>query len=127
MRQSLRSNLAIFKMYVERNVSHRSQVQGDKEEMQQRGEELSGSLSILRQKREELLLRLSELQREIATKQALHASLSKTLYSLRVGAQAFEDQNIHPVLATMSSLASKRNQLGEIVARALGETYISLS
>ena len=121
VKQNMRSNLAIFKMYVERNLSLRSQQRDDKEEWQRRGEELSQSLSLLQEKKEELQFKVDGIQRELALGQALHASLSKALYSLRVGAQAFEDPSIHPLLATMSSLASKRSQLSRIVAHAEGK------
>lgn len=126
VKRNLKANCEVFKVYLERNLSPRPVPPVNKEELLTKGEELWKEIEVLRERRHILESKLNKLQGEVALGQDLHASLTKTLYSLRVGAQAFEDPSIHSLFPTLASLVSKRNELGQLVARVQGDPRLKL-
>lgn len=52
--------------------------------------------------------------------EALHNHLTKVLYALRVGAQAFEEFDVHPINRTMAELLMKKHDLSRLIGRSDG-------
>jgi chromosome segregation ATPase len=111
----------IFQIYIRRNLStslplrvkskdditkeiHQSQMQIS--ELSSRLHQLKNLISTTLQQHQQTLL--------------LHTTLTKVLYSIRVGAQVFEEYEVSPVNVALADLLVQRNELKNMMGRAQG-------
>jgi hypothetical protein len=119
--ENIQKNMNIFQIYIRRNLStslplrvkskdditkeiHQSQMQIS--ELSSRLHQLKNLISTTLQQHQQTLL--------------LHTTLTKVLYSIRVGAQVFEEYEVSPVNVALADLLVQRNELKNMMGRAQG-------